>query len=116
MYGFIRYLYEFCAVCPGATRHFYDMSTSFCEFVGVLHDRSRSLTSLYDLVRYTTICYDIYTRLVRQRTNLARLSTISHDFYTTYDAFKNKKVYMRFKSMVIFSLGLKSETNMTLQP
>ena len=32
--------------------------------------------------------------LVRQRTNLARLSTISHDFYTTSDAFKNKKVYI----------------------
>ena len=58
----------------------------------VLASSARSLASLFDLVQYTTICYDIYTRLVRQRTNLARLSTISHDFYTASDAFKNKKV------------------------
>ena len=73
------------------TRHTYDMSTSSCEFAGVLHDHS---ASLYDLVRYTTICYYIYTRLVQQRTNLALLSTISHDFYTTSDAFNNKKLYV----------------------
>ena len=69
------------------------MSTSSCEFVGVLHDHLRVSTIKYDMLRYATICYDIYTRLDRQRTNLARLSTISHDFYTTSDAFKNKKVY-----------------------
>ena len=66
------------------------------EFWRVCKSSALSLESLYGLVRYTTICYDIYTRLVRQLTNLARLSTISHDFYTTSDAFKNKKVYMRF--------------------
>ena len=76
-------------MCTRATRHFY-------EFLRVCRSSARSLASLYDLVQYTMICYDIYTRLVRQCTNLARLSTISHDFYRTSDAFKNKKVYMRF--------------------
>ena len=83
LYEFILHLYEFCDMCTRTTRHSYDMSTSSCEFVRVLHDHSR----VYDLVQYITICYDIYTRLVRQRTNLARLSTISNDFYTTSDAF-----------------------------
>ena len=80
-------------MCTRATRHSYDMSTSSCEFVGVLHDYLRVSTIQYDILR----CSDVYTRLV-QRTNLARLSTISHDFYTTSDAFKNNKVYicMRF--------------------
>ena len=81
-------------MCTRPTRHSYDMSRSSREFVGVLHDHSRDI--LYDLVRYNMIYYDIYMRLVRQHTNLARLSTISEDFYTTSDAFKNKKVYMRF--------------------
>ena len=90
--------------------------TTCLRVLASLYEFCTTLASLYDLVRSTTICYDIYMRLVRQRTNLDRLSTISHDFYTISDAFKNKKVYMRFYSMVIFSLGLKSETNMTLQP
>ena len=76
-------------MCTRATRH-------SDEFLRVCRSSARSLTSLYDLVRYTTICYDIYTRLVRQRTNLALLSTISHDFYTTSDAFKNKKYVYAF--------------------
>ena len=77
------------AMCTTFLRHVY-------ELLQVCRSSARSLASLYDLVRYTTICYDIYTRLVRQGTNLARLSTISQDFYTTSDAFKNKKVYVRF--------------------
>ena len=40
----LRHIYEFLQVCNGS---------------------ARPLASLYDLVRYTTICYDIYTRLVR---------------------------------------------------
>ena len=43
------------------------------------------------------ICYDIYTRLVRQRTSLARLSTISHDFYTTSGVFLEYKEYVLLK-------------------
>ena len=110
LYEFIRYLYEFCDMCSHTTfvRHVY-------EFLRVYRSSARPLASLYDLVRYT-ICYDIHTKLVRQRTNLARFSTISHNFYTTSDAFRNKNGCMRFQSMVIFPLGLKSETNMTLQP
>ena len=76
-------------MCTRASRHVY-------EFLRVCISSAQSLASLYDLVRYTAICYVIYTRLVRQRTNLARLSAISHDFYTTSDAFKNKKEFMRF--------------------
>ena len=82
-------LYDTCtssAICYEShmtfLRHVY-------EFLRVCRSSARLLASLYGLVRYTTICFDIYTRLVRQRTNLARLSTISHDFYTTSDAFKN---------------------------
>ena len=74
----------------------HDIPKTCLGVLASLYEFCQSLASLYDLVRYTTICYDIYMRLVRQRTNLARLSTISHDFYTTSDAFKNKKVYMRF--------------------
>ena len=45
-------------------------------------------------LRFNTICYDIYTRLVRQRTSLSQLSTISHDFCTTSDVFWNKKEFL----------------------
>ena len=40
----LRHIYEFLRVCKGS---------------------QRPLASLCDLVRYTTICYDIYTRLIR---------------------------------------------------
>ena len=55
LYEFIRYLYEFCNMCTRATRHSYDMSTSSCEFVGVLHDHSQVSTIKYDILRYVTI-------------------------------------------------------------
>ena len=105
----IRYVHDIHDVLRSCTS-LYDTCTSFAiwyeshttflrhvhEFLRVCRSSARSLASIYDLVRYTTIRYDIYTRLVRQRTNIARLSTISHDFYTTFDAFKNKRVYMCF--------------------
>ena len=81
-------------------RYVYESHMTFLRhvytFLRVCRSSARSQARLYDLVRYITICYDIYTRLVRQRTNLTRFSTISHDFYTISDAFKNKKVYIRF--------------------
>ena len=76
-------------------QYVYESHTTFLqhvyEFLRICTSSARSLASFYDLVRYTMICDYIYTRLVGQRTNLARLSTISHNFYTTSDAFKNQR-------------------------
>ena len=54
---------------------------SFQEFCTITRESLRFSTIYCDMLRYL---YEIST------------TTISHDFYTTSGAFKNKKVYMRF--------------------
>ena len=64
-------------------RYVYENHTTFLrhvyEFLRVCKSSARSIAILYDLVQYTTIFYDIFTRLARQRTNLA-LTRFLHDF------------------------------------
>ena len=52
----------------------YEMHTTslryFYELLRVYKSSARSLACLYDSIRYITICYAIYARLVRQRAKL----------------------------------------------
>ena len=60
LYEFLRHLYEFYDICKRTTQHSCDIFTSSCEFVRVLQNHLQVST--------TALCYNIYTRFVRQCT------------------------------------------------
>ena len=63
----------------------------------------RVLASLYEFctvtrqsLRFSMIYYDMLRYFYKISTTTYDSRSTFHDFYTTSDAFKNKKVYMRF--------------------